>query len=78
MPTINITFAVKTANSTSNRISVTQNMSEDLYDSLHKSVYFNNGDAERWIKNNLFSKVAEIGIRDAWEAVSPMITKISN
>ena len=48
------------------------------YQDIQPEVYFNNGDAERWIKNNLFSKVAEIGIRDAWEAVSPMITKISN
>ena len=36
MATVNITFGVKTANTTTNRISVTQIMSEDLYDSLHK------------------------------------------
>ena len=53
-------------------------MSEDLYDSLHKSIYFNSGDAESWIKNNLFGKVTELGIRESWEVVSPMITKISN
>jgi len=78
MATVNITFAVKTANTTTNRISVTQIMSEDLYDSLHKSIYFNSRDAESWIKNNLFGKVTELGIRESWEVVSPMITKISN
>lgn len=77
MPKVNITFAVESeSGSTSGRISTTEELSESLISSLHDSVYRRTGDAENWIKNNLFGLVVEqTGWRGGWRVVAPEITR---
>lgn len=76
MPTVNITFAVQSeSGSTSGRISTTEELSDSLAKALHESVYRGTGDAENWIRNNLFGLVTEqTGFSGNWRVVSPMIT----
>lgn len=77
MPKVNITFAVQSSGSKSNRVSTTQELSTELYESLHQSVYRGTGDAERWIQNNLFGLVSQqLGVSGNWHVVDPMITKV--
>ena len=76
MPKINITFRAQTPDKTTGTISHTTELSQELYESLNHSVYLANGDAENWVKNNLFGRVAELGIRDNWRPVGVLVTKL--
>ena len=76
MPKVNITFRAQTQNSTTGTISHTTEVSQELWESLNNSVYLANGDAENWVKNNLFGRVSELGIRDNWRPVGVLVTKL--
>ena len=72
----NITFAVQVNGHVSNRISKTLEMSEDLFNSLLQAVYRRTGDAENWVKVNLFGLVTEqLGQIGSWSAVGVEITR---
>lgn len=76
MPRINITFRAETQTSTTGTISHTTEVSQELYEALNQSVYFGNGDAQNWIKNNLFGRVQELGIRDGWRPIDVLVTRL--
>lgn len=76
MPRINITFRAQTQSSTTGTISHTMEASQDLFESLNNSVYRRNGDAENWIKMNLFGRVSEIGVRESWQPVDVIVTRL--
>lgn len=76
MPKINITFRAETKNSITETISHITEVSQELYEALHQSVYFGNGDAQNWIKNNLFGRVQELGIKDDWRPVDVLVTTV--
>lgn len=72
----NITFAVQVNGHVSNRLSKTLEMSEALFNQLHQAVYRRTGDAENWVKVNLFGLVTEqLGQIGSWSAVGVEITR---
>lgn len=75
MAKVNITFKAKTATSTTGTISHTADLDESLADSLNRAVYLRSGDAENWVKMNLFGRVTELGIRESWTPVDVLVTK---
>lgn len=76
MPRINITFRAETQTSTTGTISHTTEVSQELYEAIKQSVYFGNSDAHNWIKNNLFGRVQELGIRDDWRPIDVLVTRL--
>lgn len=76
MPKLNITFKAQTQSSTTGTISHTMEASQELFESLNNSVYRRNGDAENWVKMNLFGRVAELGVRDHWQPVDVTVTRL--